>query len=494
MKKILILLATLLLLCTLSVQLVGAQLLLNPSTDARYLESIIELVNDIYQGPVTDNEVIEGAVRGIMGSLDDYSTYFTTEEADSFFSDIGGTFSGIGVTIENRDGSIVIISIIRNTPAERAGLIPFDVISTVDGVSVSGMSTEEVAKLIKGDAGTSVELGIIRGNNTIKTYTIIREIVNMSPVAYEIKSNGVGYIKLESFASNAYSYFSEALAYMDANYATKIILDMRGNPGGDVSQAVAIARRLVPAGLITKLNFKEEGKKDEEYFSVMEKTKYELAVLVNESSASASEILAGAIQDKEAGVLIGVNTYGKAQVQNLVPLLSPEAYLRYKAKTGENIVNAFEIIEKYDLDVYNSELMGWAKITTGVYTTPSGRLIDSGGITPNIYVKNPEPVNGIYPGQLSKLSETGSYMKDSTSSDVYCAEKLLKIMGYYVLTPDTTFDIVTYRALRLFQTDKGLTADGVLNVATQKALNMELEKSLLKFDLQYRKAMEYLMN
>jgi carboxyl-terminal processing protease len=468
--------------------------LLNPSTDAQYVEGMIKLVNDIYQGPVTDNELIEGAVKGIMESLDDYSTYFTIEEADSFFGDVSGTFSGIGVTIENRDGSIVIISIIRNTPAEKAGLIPFDVITSVDGKSVSGMSTDEVAKLIKGEAGTSVELGIKRGVNAIKIYKITRETINMNPVTYEVKSNSVGYIKLETFYSNAYSYFSEALTYMDANHVTKIILDLRGNPGGDVAQAVAIARRLLPAGLITKLNFKEEGKEDEEFFSVMVGTKYELAVLVNESSASASEILAGAIQDREVGPLIGVNTYGKAQVQNLIPLLNPEAYLRFKAKTGADIVNAFELIEAYNEDVYNNDLMGWVKITTGVYTTPNGRLIDSEGLTPNIYVKNPEAVNGVYPNQLSKLSENGNYVKDSIAADVYCAEKLLKILGYYVLAPDAYLDIVTYRALRLFQTDKGLPADGVLNVATQKALNMELEKALLKYDLQYRKAMDFLIN
>lgn len=492
MKKVLTFLAVVVLLCTLSVQIVGAQLLLNPSTDAQYVEGMIKLVNDVYQGPATDNALIEGAVKGIMESLDDYSSYYTPEEADAFFGDIGGTFSGIGVTIENREGSIVIVSIIRDTPAERAGLIPFDVITSVDGVSVSGMSTEEVATLIKGDSGTTVELGIKRGNNAIKTYKITRETITISPVTYEIKDNGVGYIKLETFSSNAYSYFSEALDYMDANHITKIILDLRGNPGGDVSQVVAIARRLVPAGLITKLNFKEEGREDEEYYSVMEETKYKLAVLVNEGSASASEILAGAIQDREVGPLIGVNTYGKAQVQNILPLLSPEAYLKYKAETGANILNAYELIADYGMDVYNNELMGWVKITTGVYTTPSGRLIDSAGITPNIYIEDPEAVNGIYPNQLSKLSETGSYVKDNTAADVYYAEKVLKILGYYILTPDTTLDIVTYRALRLFQADKGLTADGVLNIATQKILNVELEKSLLKYDKQYSKAMEYL--
>jgi len=160
------------------------------------------------------------------------------------------------------------------------------------------------------------------------------------------------------------------LKQMDKNNIKKIILDLRDNPGGDVGQAVSIARKFVKKGLITKLDFKSESQKDEEYYSYLEELKYKLVVLVNENSASASEILAGAIQDTGSGILVGTTTFGKGKVQNLYPILTPEAVEKYR----KTFVNGYDLLEKHGIYPSDEEIIGWVKITTGEYYTPGGKI------------------------------------------------------------------------------------------------------------------------
>ncbi|MDD4495148.1 MAG: S41 family peptidase [Eubacteriales bacterium] len=462
-------------------------------SDVDYLESIIEMIKEQYQGEVTEKELIEGALKGIFDTLDDYSTYFTLEETEEYLSDVDGSFDGIGITMELSGDDIVVVGVFKDTPADRAGLKPFDIISTIDDVSATGMSLEQAASIIRGEAGTSVRLGIRREGSPIRYFDIVRERIVINPVSYDIRSGGIGYIKLESFNDMAVTNFGKALANMDANKVTKIILDLRGNPGGTVISAVEIARKLIPEGLITKLDFKSEESTDESYYSYLKTPKYKLAVIVDKTSASASEILAGAIQDSKAGVLVGTNTFGKAQVQGLIPMLSPEAFEKYKMAAGADVVNAYDLIYKYGIIPYDEDIIGYSKMTIGVYTTPSGKVIDKEGLNPDIYIENPGPLSEADKSKLQRISETRNYIMGARGADILKAETILKHLGYYVEKPDDLIDIVSYRALRFFQKDNGISPDGVLNIETQKALNSKIEEIVNGIDLQYLKAWQHFM-
>ncbi|MDO8685812.1 MAG: S41 family peptidase [Clostridiales bacterium] len=461
------------------------------ASDPEYLKSMMDFIIDKYQGDVTEEMLVRNAVKGMFNGLDPYTTFYTPEEAESFLGGIEGNYEGIGVSMEKKGENIVIIKVFPSSPAEVAGLLSGDFIVEADGHDLTGASTEEAASLIKGVAGTQVMLGILRqGSNVIMKIEVTRAIIQISPVTFEIK-DGIGYIKLEMFNSNADKLISEALAEFDKKGITKVVLDLRDNPGGEVSQAVAIARNFVPAGLVTKLDFKAEATVDLTFYSFLDKSKYKLAVLVNGNSASASEILAGAVQDTKAGVLIGTITFGKAKVQNLFPILTPEAWAKYEASIGKKIVNATDLAA-YGVQPLESEIAGWTKITTGLYTTPNGRMIDNVGLVPDYQIENSGMANDIDVTKIINLSVTSKPTKGDAGLDVYNAEKILRAAGYNVDEPDTLLDSKTFAAIAAYQKASGLYSYGVLDFTTQKALNKTLEALLITTDLQYKKALELL--
>jgi carboxyl-terminal processing protease len=213
---------------------------------------------------------------------------------------------------------------------------------------------------------------------------------------------------------------------------------------------------------------------------------------VNESTASASEILAGAVQDTGSGILVGTNTFGKALVQNLIPILTPQAYEKYRKQLNADVVDAYELINDYGVSPLQSEIMGWTKITTGVYITPSGKVLEEGGLVPDYYAEGTIPVNGVYVDTISRLTKSERLKLNSQGADVENAEKILKALGYDVDTPDTLLDNKTYKAIRKFQNDEGLYPNGILDSSTQDVLNGKINSLLWQCDLQYLKAVELL--
>jgi carboxyl-terminal processing protease len=460
--------------------------------DSGYLESIMDMIKEKYKGEITDSQLIEGALKGMFNTMDPYTTYFTSEEADSFFNDMSGTYEGIGVSMEKQGDYITVIKVFSLSPAEKSGIMTGDKIAAVNGKNIVGVSIDEAASLIRGPAGTKVTIGIIRqGRPGVLNIEVQRANIKLNPVSYEIRDD-IGYIRIEMFNANASEYMSKALLEMDRKNIRKIILDLRNNPGGEVNQAVSIAGNFVPKGLITKLDFKSESDSDEEYYSRLEKVKYKLAVLVNGMTASASEILAGAVQDTGAGKLIGVKTFGKAKVQTLVPLLTPEAYKKFEVQLGERIVNAYDLIEKHNIIPSDYEIKGWTKITTAVYLTPKGRMIDGKGLTPDVWVDDPKPVSDVDILSIQKLTKTSKPDLGSDGVDVYNAEKILKLLGYDVDTPDMELDKKTFDAIWKFRVDNKLYPGGVLDFTTQDKLNSRLDDMLFELDKQYAKAVEYL--
>lgn len=456
------------------------------------LGSVMQMLREENGGRVSEQQLIEGALKGIFDSMDDYTVYFTMEEAQSFLSSTSGNYEGIGVLIEKIGDYVVITKVFNTSPAQKAGILPGDKIAEVDGKNVVGASPEEVGSLVKGKSGSKVNIGVIRdGMEAIRYFEMSRAAVKVNPVEYEIR-NGIGYIRIDMFNSNTNQFIKEALKEMDKRKIAKIVLDLRDNPGGYVDQAVEVARRFVPQGLITRLDFKSESERDVEYLSYLKNTKYKLVVLVNEMSASASEILAGAIQDKKSGVLVGTNTFGKGRVQSIIPIITPEASEKYKKRVGKTIVDAYRLYTKHGVFVRDEEVLGWCKITTGEYKTPNGRMIDGSGLEPDIKVDNYVPVNGIDVNNIRKLSAKSVLKLGSESVDVYNAEKILKISGYDVDTPDMKLDEKTYNAIMQFQKDSKIKVSGNLTTTTQVLLNRKLGNMLIKIDKQYAKAVEVL--
>lgn len=459
----------------------------------QHIGNIIEMIGRKYNGDISEEQLLEGALKGMFGQMDPYTIYYTVEEASDFFGNIEGTYEGIGVSIEQAGEFIIVSKIFTLSPAEEAGIRVRDVIVSVDGESVVGFSATQVSSLIRGLSGTKVRLGIIRGTTTeVKYIEVERREIKISPLTLEIR-NDIGYIKLEMFSANTEEFITKALEELDSKKISKVILDLRDNPGGQVDQAVFLARKFIPKGLITRLVFKDEALDAEEYYSYLEKSKYELIVLVNDYSASASEIVAGAVQDREAGIVIGEKTFGKAKVQNLIPLLTPQASEKYKERFGKWFVDAYELSVECNINPSQEEIMGWVKMTTGAYYTPNDRLIQGQGIIPDIIVENPIEVNNINIRSIQKLPATWKPDLGDEGIDIYNAEKILKLIGYDVDEPDTVLDEKTFQAINDFRVDMELYPGGVLDFTTQKRLNMELDKKILEIDKQYAKAVEVLM-
>lgn len=450
-----------------------------------YLESVRKLIKQKYSGSITEEDLNKPTVQEMFNSLDKYSTFFSQSEFEAFMDSIGGEVHGIGITAEQVGDYVTIISVLKGSPAQKAGLQKGDKISKVDGVSVVKKNIDDVISKIKGNEYTKVTLSVLRQNakNEI-TFKVQRATVDVPSASYEIRGD-IGYILLDMFSANAYDGVKEALNYFDSKKVTKVVLDLRNNPGGLLDQAVDIGNLFVPKGLITKLDFKDDSLKDEEYYSDLKSTKYKLALLVNENSASASEILTGAVKDTNAGIIVGSKTYGKAKVQSIVPILTPEAFEIFNKDKVDKTVDAsyFEYLD--------SDLLGWAKITMGMYYTPNGDCIDLKGIEPNINVKN-SSTNGINVNEIKDLNVAVKPTLGTKCNDVYIAECILKLMKYDVDTPDNILDKKTVAAITKFQKDNKVFAYGVLDYCTQKLLNQKLEKLKETQDTVYLKAVEML--
>lgn len=321
--------------------------------DLVFFEEVFNLVKDSYPFEVDDSKLIEAALKGMLQSIDPYSNYYTKEEAESMYAPIYGKFSGIGIYIEEKEGYINVVSTIKGQPAEKAGIKKDDLIISVNDTDVKDMGLEKSSSMIKGPNGTKVKIGVKRGEK-ILTFDITRETITINPVKYEILENNIGYIIIEDFNSQSTAEVKKALNEFDKKNITKVILDLRDNPGGLLNEALSISRLFVPSGAI--LHVKEKNKELVTYRSVLLKPKYKLAVLVNENSASASEILAGAIKDRKAGTLIGTKTFGKGIIQSLISV-----------SDGSMV-----------------------KLTTAEYLTPNKTSIHGKGIEPNIVIVNTE--------------------------------------------------------------------------------------------------------
>ncbi len=321
---------------------------------ATKLDNLDAILNAYYYEDVDKEAEKDALYYGIMESVGDpYTCYYNEEEIAQLYEDLAGKFEGIGAYIhKDIDADYCTIqSLIPNSPAAESELEPDDIIIKVDGTDTYGMTLNEVVSMIRGDEGTSVVLTIKRGDEE-KEITIVRAKVETISATYESLDNGIGLITITEFNDNTYEFFKEAKQQFIDNGDTALILDLRGNPGGNLDTVVNIAQEILPQGLVVYTEDKY-GKREEYKCDGKKEMNVPIVVLVDGSSASASEILAGAIKDHNKGTLIGTTTFGKGIVQKLISLSDGTA----------------------------------VKITVSKYYTPNGVNIHGTGIEPDIEVE-----------------------------------------------------------------------------------------------------------
>ena len=320
--------------------------------DVLRLLGVMKFIQARYVNAPDTTALIDGAIGGMVASLDDpHSVYMPPAMFKELRQHTEGSFGGIGVTMGFKDKTVKIISVLEDTPGEAAGLRTGDEILAVDGTPTSEMQSEEVALRIRGEAGTNVVLRILR-DGAEQEYTITRAVIQVRSVrGTMLEGTTIGYIRIGSFAEHTGEEFTSEMNRLADDGMTAMILDLRENPGGLITSCVAVAEQIVPAGTIVSV-INRDGDEDV-YKSHLAVRKYPIAVLIDENSASASEILAGALQDTGAAVIIGTTSYGKGSVQAVLPLLHEDGL----------------------------------KLTIAKYVTPSGRSIDGVGITPDIEVQ-----------------------------------------------------------------------------------------------------------
>ena len=289
-------------------------------------EDIIAYIEDNYYREVDSDVLMDGMLHGLVDALGDpYSEYLSSEEFETLMMSYEGEFYGIGVSITNRDGVIYIVSPIDNTPAQRAGVRAGDVITHVDGVAYSGEELDAAVNHMRGEAGTSVNVTIVR-DGVAKEYTFVREKIVVETVRSSMLEGNVGYIRISEFENNTASEFKTALKAMEKANVTGLVVDLRSNPGGLVDQAVKVADEFLDESVVVYIEDKE-GNRD--YYSARSgKTKLPVVFLCDGGSASASEILLSAMKDYKVGEIVGETTFGKGIIQEFGTLWSDGAGLK----------------------------------------------------------------------------------------------------------------------------------------------------------------------
>jgi carboxyl-terminal processing protease len=362
----------------------------------RTYTDVLKLVEDNYVEPTDPKKLLYGSLRGLLSSLDPYSTFFTPEEFKEFTSETQGEFGGVGMEVTMENNKLLVVSPIEDTPAFKAGIKPGDWIVEIDGEPTDKMTLFQAVKKLRGKPGTKVTLTIFRkGVDKPFKVELIRDLIKVKSVKTKELENGkIGYIRLTQFQENSAQEFEKAL--LAFRNKEGIIIDLRNNPGGLLTSAVSIASMLLPKGKLIVYTQGRDPKNKEEFYSqsdpIVDK-KVPIAVIVNKGSASASEILTGALKDNNRAIIVGDTTFGKASVQTLIPL--PD---------GSGI-----------------------KLTIAHYYTPSGNLIMNKGITPDIIVKvsEDEEIERAKAEREAKLNGKDIQIKDPQLDAAINAIKIL---------------------------------------------------------------------
>ena len=342
--------------------------------DVQLLAEVIERVRREYVDVVDDSQLIESAIRGMISELDSHSRYLGPEDYEEIRINTTGNYTGVGLDVSLEEGKVIVVSPLDGTPAERAGILPGDLVVSVDDIPVDEDHVEETIGRMRGQPGTDVTVGVVReGEEKPLHFALTRSEIQVKTVRSEYLGDGFGYIRLTGFSDRTAADMTDAaIALQDqADRQLKgLVLDLRNNPGGVLDAAVDVADAFLDSGLIVRGTGRIRGSRFEHYAEEGDVLSgVEIAVLVNAGSASASEIVAGALKENDRAHLVGETTYGKASVQTVIPLMAGRAI----------------------------------KLTTARYLTPSGRSINGIGIDPDfvVHARNPREQFGRARGYIA---------------------------------------------------------------------------------------------
>ncbi|MDQ0883622.1 carboxyl-terminal processing protease [Peribacillus sp. V2I11] len=418
------------------------------------LYSTYDTIKDNYYEEIDQDKLVDGAINGMIKSLDDpYSAYMDKKEASSFHESISSSFEGIGAEIQEQDDQIMVVSPIKGSPAEKAGVKPNDIILSVDGKSVEGLSSSEAVLKIRGEKGTKVDLSISRaGESEPIELTIKRDTIPIETVYAEMLDDGVAKIQVTSFSEHTVQELKTALEEMSKKDMKGLVLDLRGNPGGLLDQAIEMASLFVPNGKVVLQVEERSGKKDVYKSKNDGELKIPVVVLIDDGSASASEIVAAAVSESADIPLIGVKSFGKGTVQTAQDF-----------EDGSNF-----------------------KYTAAKWLTPEGNWIHKKGIKPDINVKLPDYAS------LPYISPDKELKASDSSSEVKAAEEMLKEAGHDPGKIDGFFDQATTNAVIAFQREQKIKETGTIKGDTTVKLMQVIREKILKNDTQVKKAVEVL--
>ena len=341
---------------------------------------VLEKINNEYVDEVNQSESMDSAINGLLQSLDPYSAYMSPEIFDEMQTETSGEFGGLGIEVGMESGVVKVISPIDDTPASRAGIKAGDYIVKINDTQVQGKSLTEAVELMRGPVGSSIELTIRRiGEKKALNYKIVREVIQIQSVKADLIEKNIGYIRLTSFNENSGKQIEKEIQKLEKNKnVNSYILDLRNNPGGLLSQAIKITDFFLENGEIVSTKSRKTAENRKWFAKEGDITNGKaLIVLINYGSASASEIVAGALKDHKRAILLGENSYGKGSVQSIIPLKN----------------------------------RGAIRLTVAKYYLPSGKSISEVGVSPDI--------------EIDELSDDFR-IKTETDNQLRYAVKLLK--------------------------------------------------------------------
>lgn len=427
----------------------------NERTEFDKLYMAFDTLKSNYYQKVDEDKLINGAINGMVDSLEDpYSDYMDSEEAKGFHNSISSSFEGIGAEIQEQDGNIMIVSPIKDSPAEKAGLKPNDIILSVDSESIQGMSSTEAVLLIRGEKGTTVKLTIQRpGVNETLDVSIVRDTIPIETVYGEMSEDGIAKVQVTTFSQNTSKELIAKLNELQAQGMKGLVLDLRQNPGGLLDEAIKIASLFLPENeVVLQIEDRNGDKKELSSSSSKDHPNVPLVVVIDKGSASASEILAAALSESGDVTLVGEKSFGKGTVQKAQDF-----------SDGSNL-----------------------KLTIEKWLTPDGNWVHKKGITPDIEVALPAYAS------LTMINPDTELKLSSSSAQVKTAQQMLIALGYDPGREDGFFDEKTEEAVKEFQNNANLEVTGILSGNTTIQLMERLREEIKQNDTQIQKAVEVL--
>ncbi len=425
-------------------------------------EKALAIIQEQYVEEVSEQELYEGAIEGMLRTLDDpYSVYMDQETATQFVESLGSHFEGIGAEVSMTDGKVTIVAPFRESPAEKAGLQPNDKIIRIDGESIEGLSLYEAVLQIRGEKGTTVNLTIERaGSSELFDIPVERGLIPIETVRSDvIEQDGktLGLLEITSFSEDTAERFKEKLTELEAQGMDGLLIDVRGNPGGYLNAVEDIGKLIIPGGTPIVQIENRDGEKVRYVSNLDEKKPYPIIGITDRASASASEILAGALIEGGGYDVVGEQTFGKGTVQQTI-------------KLGDG-----------------SEL----KLSLFKWLTSAGNDINGEGVMPTVEVKQPDY---FYTAPLS-VGDAGVWRVDMMSEQIRNAQMMLKGLGLEPGRDDGYFNEQTKQAVTAFQRDHGLDATGEIDEETASLIQQKVVEQVRERDndLQLQTAIQLLV-